>query len=301
MSAFTGNLSVSEMLTYKLRGGAGRCGSRMYTADTLYYSGIMPVRSEKLGFLIDLDGTVYRGNALVSGADRFVEHLVAHGIPYLFITNNSTRSPAAVAEKLVGLGVSATASHVVTAGEVTAELVQNSSVFCIGEIGLHQALQARGATFSERDVSHVVVGLDREANYQKIATAVRCIRAGAKFIATNCDRVLVTENGLLPGAGAVVQAIAFASGSKPLIVGKPERTLIDAAIVRLGVPREYVVVIGDNLETDISAGMNASVQTVLLETGFSKRENVNPDGPKPTWVARDYAELTRLFLSGSAR
>ncbi|MFC1824321.1 TIGR01457 family HAD-type hydrolase [Thermodesulfobacteriota bacterium] len=250
------------------------------------------------GLLLDLDGTVYRGSEAVPGAAGFINRVIAEGLKVLFVTNRSNRTPEAVCKQLLSYNIPCEAVNVLTSAQATAEYLQKGSVFIIGEEGLREALEEKHLTLDEEDPDWVVVGFDRSINYSRVDKASQLIRAGAGFIATNPDKVLNTEEGLAPGNGAFIAAIAAASGTEPIIIGKPERTIIDIALNRLGLSPEEAFLVGDNLDTDIQAGKNAGMRTVLILTGVSSRKDVHNAAVKPTWVVENYEELEQLVLDG---
>jgi 4-nitrophenyl phosphatase len=227
-------------------------------------------------FLIDLDGTIYRGTELIPHADTFIEQLKERDKHYLFVTNNSTRTPDQIAAQLQQYGLLVDAHEVFTSAQAAAAFLKPDNpaakVMLIGEEGLHRAMEDEGLAIVDEHPTHVVVGLDRQFSYNKLAVASKAIRNGAKFIATNTDRVLVTEQGLTPGGGSIVAAVAAASGKEPLVIGKPESHIVDLALQRIGAVKEKSVMIGDNLETDIAAGVRAGVDSILVTTGVSTAE-----------------------------
>ncbi|PWK08360.1 TIGR01457 family HAD-type hydrolase [Tumebacillus permanentifrigoris] len=250
-------------------------------------------------YLIDLDGTLYRGNEVIEDAPAFVEWLQASGKSYLYVTNNSSRTPEQVAEHLQHLGIKAEAEHVFTSSQVAAEYIKTDGrtgkrVFPVGEIGLYTALRDAGCqVVEEGPADYVVQGIDREFSYEKLKKASLLIQGGAVFISTNVDKALPTEEGLLPGSGSLAAAIRTASGTEPLVMGKPAARMIDFAVERLGVSKERSVVVGDNLETDILAGVQADVRTVLVLTGFSKREHIEGAEGQPTIVLESLTDLMK--------
>ena len=249
------------------------------------------------GVILDLDGTVYRGEEAVPGAADFVLRLKAQGRKCLFVTNRSSRSPTAVRNHLRDLGIPCRASDVLTSAQATGQYLKKGSVFCIGEAGLRQELRKAGLTIADDTADYVVVGLDRHFTYAKMKRACNLILGGAKFIATNPDKRMPLASEVVPGTGAIVAAIAVASGTEPLTIGKPEPLIIELAVARLGLRKKDVIVVGDNLETDVPAGHRAGVRTALLLTGLSKRRDVKRAPIKPTWVASDYKELSRIVES----
>ena len=216
------------------------------------------------GVLLDLDGTVYRGSEAVPGAAGFLAGLEAAGIPFLFVTNRANRTPEDVRDLLAGMGIVCRAEQVLTSA---------------------QAAPRPDA---------VVVGLDRGITYGKLETATRHILGGARFVATNRDRLVNSDGGLSPGNGAIVAALAEATGVEPIVVGKPQPTIMEAAIERLGLAPKGLVMVGDNPETDIAAAKNAGLRSALILTGITARAAAAALVPSPTWIVEDYEALGRL-------
>lgn len=242
------------------------------------------------GFLLDLDGTVYRGNQPIPGAVRFMEHLREQNIPYLFLTNNSSTTPDKVADCLSHMGIPAKSNEVYTtsmaiAAYLKAHVQPGARIYAIGEEGLLQELKQGGYRLTEDRPDYVVVGIDRTFSYEKLAIAAKAIRDGARFLATNSDAALPTEHGLAPGNGSLVAAIAVASGSQPIVVGKPEALIVDYALQHLGTTKSETLIVGDNLHTDILAGINSEVDSLLVLTGYSTRADLEGFRGKPTYVA----------------
>ncbi|MCG5252699.1 TIGR01457 family HAD-type hydrolase [Brevibacillus agri] len=247
------------------------------------------------GYLIDLDGTIYRGNEPIPGAAEFVRYLKANRIPYLFLTNNSSASAERVAARLSGMGVEATAQDVYTTSMATVEYLQEkapagASVYAIGEEGLLSQLEAAGFRLTADDPAYVIVGIDRAFTYEKLTIATRAIRAGATFIATNADAALPTDNGLFPGNGSLVAAVSVASATKPIVIGKPEPIIVRYALSVLGTEASETLIVGDNLFTDIEAGANSGLDSLLVLTGYSTREEAARHAVQPTHIANDLPE-----------
>lgn len=246
------------------------------------------------GYLIDLDGTMYKGTELIQEARDFVMALKEKNIPYLFVTNNSTRTPGQVAEKLKQFDIPAEEEQVFTTSQATANYLHernpNGSVYVIGEEGIHQAMQEKGFAFKEENPDFVVVGLDRSINYEKLATACLAVRSGAMFVSTNGDIALPTERGLLPGNGSLTSVIAVSTQTKPLFIGKPERIIMEQALQVLGVSKEETLMVGDNYDTDIMAGMNAGLDTLLVHTGVTTKELLTGYEKKPTYTVDSLEE-----------
>lgn len=229
------------------------------------------------GLLIDLDGTMYQGIHPVEGADRLIRYLKQAGIAYRFVTNNSSATPEDVAERLSGMGIPAEPGDVCTSGQAAAvyiaERKPGASVYMIGQTGLREALLGEGLQLTEESPDFVVQGIDRNFTYERIAKAVYHIRNGIPSILTNPDLLVPSTDGLVPGAGSIGAMIKAASGTEPIVVGKPSSILMDYALNRLGLPAEETWVVGDNLATDIAAGIAARCGTALVLTGLTTRDN----------------------------
>lgn len=228
--------------------------------------------------LFDMDGVLYRGERPLPGAAEAVELARSLGYRPFFLTNNSTRTRSQYVERLRRMGIECTESDVITSAYATAEYLKSvapngARVYVIGEEGLKVELRLAGFLLSENGpVDFVVVGLDREFNYGKLARAQRAILSGADFIATNPDATFPTEDGLIPGAGSIVAAVERATGRRPKVIGKPEPFMLELALRLSGARREDCVVVGDRLDTDILAGNRAGMVTVLVLTGVTAEE-----------------------------
>lgn len=249
------------------------------------------------GYLIDLDGTTYRGTEVIQETLEFINKLHYKKIPYLFLTNNLTKTPQMVAQVLKAFGYPVTEEQIYTSSLATAQYVYeqnpNAKIYMIGEIGLRQALTEQGLTLVEHGekADYVVFGLDREINYEKYVQACLAIYNGATFIVTNGDRALPTEQGLLPGNGATASVISVSTGVEPIFIGKPHITIMEKALDLIDIPQNDVAIIGDNYFTDILAGIHAKIPTIYIEGGFSKREDVLTYETQPTHVFKDLSEL----------
>lgn len=243
-------------------------------------------------FVLDLDGTMYRGTEKIEEAPLFVQRLIEKGQEHIFLTNNSTKTPADVIAHLARFGIPATERQIYTSSLAAAHYVQSqkrrANVYAIGEQGLIEALRQTDCRLLEReeDMVHcdfVVQGLDRQITYEKLALATLAVRNGAAFISTNCDKAVPTERGLLPGNGALTSVIATATGKEPLFIGKPEILMMDQILDERGLEKQDVLMIGDNYETDILTGIRAGVDTALVFTGFTKKEDIASVAHVPTY------------------
>lgn len=244
--------------------------------------------------LFDLDGTIYHGTEPVPGAVAFVSALPDRGMKCLFVTNRGSRRPRVVARQLQSMGITCTADQILTSSQALADLLPpGSSTYCIGEDGVTSALTERGVRIESGDgpVDTVVVSADRFVTHAKLVQANRHVAAGAKLYATNGDRVINTEAGVVPEAGPLVAAIENATGVTATMIGKPERPIMDAAFARLDAAAADCLIVGDNLETDIAAGRKVGAHTALILTGVSTRADADRAACRPDMIIEDYIAL----------
>lgn len=248
------------------------------------------------GFLIDLDGTMYKGTEKIEAAGRFVHELKRRGLPYLFVTNNSSRTPSQVAEKMRDFNIPTEDHQIFTSALATANylhhLKPNATVYVIGEDGIVEALKEKGFTFVDENPDFVVCGIDRTISYEKLAKACLAVRAGARFISTNADIAIPTERGFEPGNGSLTSVISVSTRVQPTFIGKPERIIMEQAIEVIGLDKEDVIMVGDFYETDIMAGMNAGLDTLLVHTGVTTPEQLKSYDKQPTYVIHSLDEWT---------
>jgi 4-nitrophenyl phosphatase len=239
------------------------------------------------GYLIDLDGTMYKGTERIEAASDFVKRLREKNIPYLFVTNNSSRTPAQVAEKLCSFDIPAEEELVFTTSMATANYIydrkKDASIYLIGEEGIRTALEEKGFQFSGEQADYVVVGIDRELTYEKLAVACLAVRNGAEFLSTNADVALPTERGFMPGNGSITAVITVSTKTNPVFIGKPESIIVEQALKVLGTNKNETLMVGDNYDTDIMAGINAGMDTLLVHTGVTTRELLSGYDRKPTY------------------
>ncbi|WP_270790162.1 TIGR01457 family HAD-type hydrolase [Enterococcus diestrammenae] len=241
------------------------------------------------GYLIDLDGTIYRGSEPIPAGKRFVEELQRRNLPFLFVTNNTTRSPETVQERLAKMfDIHVAAETIYTASLATIDYMKDAGrgnkVYAIGEAGLIDLLLAAGFVWDEEAPDYVVVGLDNDVTYEKFAIATLAIQKGAMFIGTNPDKNIPTERGLMPGAGALIAFMETATQTKPIFIGKPEAVIMEKAVQRIGLSKEEVLMVGDNYETDIRSGINNGIDSLLVLSGFTPKEAVPSLPVAPTFV-----------------
>ena len=247
------------------------------------------------GFLIDMDGVIYRERSLIPGADRFISSLIDRGIPFAFLTNNSQRTRRDVAMKLSRMGIAADESHIFTCAMATARFLAaqkpRGTAFVIGEGGLLQALHKNGYAIVDDDPDYVVVGEGRTFNMEIVEAAVRMILRGSRLIATNIDPNCPTSHGLRPGCGAIVAMLETATGLKAFSVGKPSPVMMRAARKELGLATDETIMIGDTMETDILGGASMGYRTALVLTGSTRREDLKRYAYRPDLVLDSIADL----------
>jgi 4-nitrophenyl phosphatase len=268
----------------------------------------MPDLHSMRGWILDLDGVLWRGRVGLPGAAEFLDRLRGRGSRLVLATNNATASPASVVLRLRELGAAAEPAEVVTSALAAAAhlrriLPQGTHVYAIGESALTRALVDQGFRLARRgdNVRAVVVGLDRRVNWRKLAEATLALRAGALFIGTNPDPTFPHERGEVPGNGALLAALQTASDREPTIVGKPEAPLFQTALERLGTSPDETVVVGDRLDTDIRGGQQAGLRTVLVLTGVARREDVRTADRPPDWVFDGLPDLTAALEASDAK
>ncbi len=256
----------------------------------------------KIGFLLDMDGVIYRGNQLIPGADKFINRLRERGIPYLFLTNNSQRTRRDVAHKLRKLGVDATEEDVFTCAMATARFLANQTpggtAYVIGENGLVNALHRNGYTIADDDVDYVVVGEGRTLNFEMVERGVRLVEKGARLIATNMDTTCPTENGIRPGCGAIVSMIERATNRNAFSVGKPSPVMMRAARKQLGLRTDETIMVGDTMYTDILGGAQVGYRTVLVLSGHTTRAGISRFAYKPDLICDCVADMPEAFYLG---
>ena len=251
------------------------------------------------GFLLDMDGVIYRGDHLIEGADHFISSLRTQGIPFLFLTNNSQRSRRDVAHKLRRLGVEALEEDVFTCAMATARFLASQkpkgTAYVIGESGLAAALYQNGYTIADDEVDYVVVGEGRTLTFEMIERGVRLVDRGARLIATNLDTTCPTEHGIRPGCGAVVAMIEKATHREAFSVGKPSPVMMRGARKALGLRTDETIMVGDTMYTDILGGAQLGYRTVLVLSGHTTREEAGQFAYRPDLICDSLASIPPEF------
>lgn len=240
------------------------------------------------GYLIDLDGTIYLGEEKIDAGTRFVKRLQEKNIPHLFVTNNTTKTPEQVQMRLkTSFDITTTPEHIYTATLATLDymkdMAKGDTAYVIGESGLKTAIYGAFKRDTENP-AYVVVGLDNDLTYEKLTLATLAIAKGAMFIGTNPDLNIPTERGLLPGAGSINKLLEVATRVKPIFIGKPNAIIMNKAVERIGMARRDLLMVGDNYLTDIRAGIDNDIDSLLVTTGFTKAKEVATLPIAPTHV-----------------
>jgi 4-nitrophenyl phosphatase len=262
----------------------------------------MPDLRSIRGFVIDMDGVLWRGRLLLPGIAEFFAFLRERRFPFVIATNNATADVNAVRRRLASAGAHIASDSVFTSAQAAAAILARAlpagtPVLPVGERALRVALRAAGLAVTGRGDSAraVVVGLDRGISYRRLAEATIALRAGVPFVATNDDATFPTERGLEPGAGAMVASLVTSGGVRPAVIGKPEPHLFLEALRQLNTAPEETLAVGDRPETDILGGQRAGMRTALLLTGVTPRDSLARLPWTPDWIFEDLPHLTRAL------
>ncbi|GBD15782.1 Acid sugar phosphatase [bacterium HR26] len=251
--------------------------------------------------VFDMDGVLYRGNTRLPHVRELLEQLDRRGVPYAMVTNNSTRTPAQYAEKLAGMGISTLAERILTSSLVTRAWLEQryprgTRVYIVGMESLQEAILGDGYfTPAGTDAEVVVSGADFSLTYDKLRIATLAIRRGAHYVATNPDKTFPSEEGLIPGAGAIIAALVAATDVTPVVIGKPEPAIMLRAAALLGVEPAQVLAIGDRLDTDVLAGRRAGFRTALVLTGVATPADLDGGEVRPDLVLPDLEPLVDYY------
>ena len=249
----------------------------------------------KKGFICDMDGVIYHGNRLLPGVKEFVEWLYREKKHFLFLTNSSDRSPEELQQKLKRMGLEVDASHFYTSALATAKFISSQapgcSAYVIGGAGLIMALHDAGITMNDVDPDYVVIGEGNSYNYENILKAVRLVNKGAKLIGTNSDLTGPTEDGIVPACRAMIAPIEMASGKTAYFVGKPNPLMMRTGLRILGVHSAEAVMIGDRMDTDMVAGIESGLDTVLVLSGVTSPSEIKKFPYRPRLVLNGVGDI----------
>jgi len=246
-------------------------------------------------YLIDMDGVLVRGRTAIPGAQDFIGRLRDRDAKYLVLTNNPMYTPADLAHRLQNSGLDIPADRIFTSAMATAQFLHwqrpRGTAFVIGESGVTSALHEAGYIITDHAPDYVVLGETTSLNFEAITKAIRLVAGGARFIATNSDSSGPTEDGIVPACGAMAALIERATGRSPLFIGKPAPLMMRSAMNHLGVHSQNTVMVGDRMDTDIIAGLQAGMDTILVLSGVTARDAIDRFPYRPTWVLGSVAEI----------
>lgn len=255
---------------------------------------LVELRARK-GFICDMDGVIYLGNQLLPGVAEFVNWLNENDKRFLFLTNSSERSPKELRQKLQRMGLDIGEEHFYTSALATAAFLKKQApgctAFVIGAPGLLNALYDVGVTMNDVDPDYVIVGETASYNYEVITKAVRLVLNGARLIATNSDLTGPTEFGIAPACRSLVAPIELATGKKAYFMGKPNPLMMRTGLQLLGVHSEEAAMVGDRMDTDVIAGMESGLATVLVLSGCTSRTDVNDYPYRPTYILNGVGDI----------
>ncbi len=247
-----------------------------------------------------MDGVLWRDTESIGNLPAIFETLKAKNIQFVFATNNATRTVKDYQQKLMGMGIVASEDQIINSAMAVRYILQESypdggPLYVIGERGLKECLQEAGFYEDDKDPLAVVVGLDREITYEKLAKATLLIRSGKRFIGSNPDLTYPMPEGLVPGAGAIISTVALSCDQEPEYAGKPAATMFRLALEKLKTTADETMAVGDRLETDLEGGQRAGMRTAVVLSGVATQEDINKWLPAPDLVAKDLTELVNML------
>lgn len=249
----------------------------------------------KRGFICDMDGVIYHGNKLLPGVREFVDWLYANNKEFLFLTNSSERSPRELQQKLARMGLEVNEKHFYTSALATAKFISSQapgcSAYVIGAPGLVNALYEAGITMNDVNPDYVIVGETSNYNYESVIHAVHLVQKGAKLIGTNTDLTGPSEHGIIPACRAMIAPIELSTGKSAYFVGKPNPLMMRTGLKLLGVHSAEAVMVGDRMDTDIIAGIETGLDTVLVLTGCTAKEEIDNWPYCPKYVLNGVGDI----------
>jgi NagD protein len=252
-------------------------------------------KREISSWLMDMDGVLVREEDAIPGADEFIARLRSLGTPFLVLTNNSIYTQRDLAARLMASGIDVPAEAIWTSALATSRFLEDQrpggSAFVIGEAGLTTALHNAGYTLTERSPDYVVLGETRTYSFERITQAIRLIAAGSRFIATNPDATGPTLNGPLPATGSVAALISRATGVEPYFIGKPNPLMMRSALNAIDAHSESAAMIGDRMDTDVVSGLEAGMETILVLTGLTTRDDAERHPYRASRIVDSIADL----------
>ena len=246
--------------------------------------------------VFDLDGTMYRGTQIIESAHQFLDYCIQKDIPFIFLTNNSMRTPQENVKHMEEMGYTNIKPEMfynsaMAASQYVKKHYEGNKAYYIGKQGMKDALNQEGFIIDDENPDFVFIGLDKDATYASYSKALSLILNGAKIIGTNNDRILAKPGGFEVGNGSVVDMFEYAANQKSPRIGKPNRAILDLCLEYFGLKEDEIILIGDNLETDIKLGYEQNIETVLVQTGVHTKEDIEQLKIYPTHVVNTLMDL----------
>ena len=252
---------------------------------------------EKKGFICDMDGVIYHGNRILDGVKEFVNWMLDNNKKFVFLTNSPERTPHELSMKLERMGLSVTPDHFYTSAMATAEFLSSQAPGCtayvIGEAAFAKALYDHKIYMNDINPDYVVIGETRTYSFEKIEKAIELVNKGAKLIGANPDTVGVTEKGIMPATGSLIAPIEIATGKKAYFVGKPNPLMLRHGLRMLGCHSADIAFIGDRMDTDIIAGIESNIDTVLVLSGVTAKEDIDNFPYRPKYVLNGVGDIVK--------
>ena len=251
----------------------------------------------KKGFICDMDGVIYHGNKILDGVREFVTWMIENDKKFVFLTNSPEKTPHELSMKLHRMGLEVSPDNFYTSAMATAEFLSEQkpgcTAFVIGEPSLTKAMYDKKIYMNDVNPDYVVLGETRTYNFEKLEKAIDLVRKGAKLIGTNPDTVGITEKGIMPASGALIAPIEIATGKKAYFVGKPNPLMLRHGLKKIGCHSADIAFIGDRMDTDIIAGIESNVDTVLVLSGVTSREQLVDFPYRPKYVVDGVGDLIK--------
>lgn len=255
---------------------------------------------EKKGFICDMDGVIYHGNRILDGVKEFVNWMLDNDKKFVFLTNSPERTPHELSMKLERMGLSVSADHFYTSAMATAEFLSSQAPGCtayvIGEAALAKALYDHKIYMNDINPEYVVIGETRTYSFEKIEKAIELVNNGAKLIGANPDTVGVTEKGIMPATGSLIAPIEIATGKKAYFVGKPNPLMLRHGLRMLDCHSADIAFIGDRMDTDIIAGIESNVDTILVLSGVTSRDDIDSFPYRPKYVLNGVGDIVKSII-----
>ena len=251
----------------------------------------------KRGFICDMDGVIYHGSKILDGVADFVNWMIDSDKKFIFLTNSPERTPHELSMKLERMGLSVAPDHFYTSAMATAEFLHSQMPGCtayvIGEAALSKALYDKGIYMNDVDPDYVVLGETRTYGFEKIERAIALVNRGAKLIGANPDTIGMTEKGVMPATGSLIAPIEIATGKKAYFVGKPNPVMLRHGMRMLDCHSADVAFIGDRMDTDIIAGIESNVDTILVLSGVTAKEDIDNYPYRPKYILNGVGDIVK--------